>query len=496
MNYQKVAPYLISSILFIASVSLLRPSEDAVILYEFSRTFSETGVISYGNAGYPIEGATDFLWMLIISFFSFFHVDEYLTALLLTFSALAIFLHIQRNYFATTLMALLTTPFIYSGALGFSSVFFSLIFVIAYACLEQKKFKLMFFSLLVLCLTRPDGVIWGAPLVLLYFHQERFNIDSIFNSLLLIIPGCIYFIWRYKYFNHFLPLPFYVKSDGIRDLFIFQKKSLTTVLSVYLPLLLIIKNNKKAQELALILLTPAIFYSVMTLSQNIGNRFIAPMFLIIIYNLKHVPNKKRILLLSLIFLSSFSKLKDVFNLMIEAKSEVVFDVSKKLSNFQGKMLTTEAGRLAYYSDWNTHDSWGLNTPMFTKRLVQPSDILLNKYDLIVSHCHLKPLTLDNNGEKTWDNMCLNISKGTQNKYDHYLVPFINPNSTEFLYKLQGLFIKNENCKRYDSYYIYKESPIHDKIESILRSYEGVRYSKELTLMDDKVCYALSTTDTK
>lgn len=58
------------------------PAEDAVILYEYARTWAATGVISYGGAGVPIEGATDFLWMALIAGLKALQVDEFLSSCL------------------------------------------------------------------------------------------------------------------------------------------------------------------------------------------------------------------------------------------------------------------------------------------------------------------------------------------------------------------------------------------------------------------------------
>ncbi len=69
---------------FIISLLFIHPAEDAVILYEYSNTLANTGVISYGNIGTPIEGATDFLWMVAISLFHFVGINEYTASLMIT----------------------------------------------------------------------------------------------------------------------------------------------------------------------------------------------------------------------------------------------------------------------------------------------------------------------------------------------------------------------------------------------------------------------------
>ena len=43
------------------------PAEDAVILYQYSRNFAATGIISFNPDGPRVEGATDFAWMLLVA---------------------------------------------------------------------------------------------------------------------------------------------------------------------------------------------------------------------------------------------------------------------------------------------------------------------------------------------------------------------------------------------------------------------------------------------
>ena len=56
-----IVSYLISS--------LYLPAEDAAILFNYAENLSNTGIISYYPGGEKIEGATDFLWMIALSFF-------------------------------------------------------------------------------------------------------------------------------------------------------------------------------------------------------------------------------------------------------------------------------------------------------------------------------------------------------------------------------------------------------------------------------------------
>jgi hypothetical protein len=69
--------FLVLSPLFLMAYFFTIPGEDSVILYEYAKNLAEKGVITYANAGSPIEGATDFLWMLFIAFMKVLGVDEF-----------------------------------------------------------------------------------------------------------------------------------------------------------------------------------------------------------------------------------------------------------------------------------------------------------------------------------------------------------------------------------------------------------------------------------
>lgn len=54
-------------VLFVYIPINIHPAEDAAILYSYSQNLADTGVISYNTNGEKAEGATDFLWMILIS---------------------------------------------------------------------------------------------------------------------------------------------------------------------------------------------------------------------------------------------------------------------------------------------------------------------------------------------------------------------------------------------------------------------------------------------
>src|SRR3954447_19640423 len=81
-------------LLFLCAYLYTIPSEDAVILYGYARNLATRGVITYSVHQIPIEGATDFLWMVAIAGLKFIGVDEFASALLLNVLGILLMLHV------------------------------------------------------------------------------------------------------------------------------------------------------------------------------------------------------------------------------------------------------------------------------------------------------------------------------------------------------------------------------------------------------------------
>lgn len=474
------------------------PGEDAVILYEYARNLAEKGVISYGGSLTPIEGATDFLWMVIIAAFSALGVSEFGAALLLNLLAILLLVHqIKSNAARLALgIALLGTPYLYASLNGFSAVLFGALYVLCMG-LALRRSRLLYVSVLLLCLIRPDGAVWGVGLVAYRLMTEctKANWKSEGRLLLLglVAPGILYFAWRAWYFSEFLPLPFLVKASGNRDLLIFFKDSVWSIAPVAAPIVLAVavggKGARKSFELLLFFIAPILFYASMRLEQNIGNRFMAPLFFGAFYWIYARLNIRAlyVFLIASIYLQYGTTVATVLS-VANSKNENVFYISQELSQTDGRMLTTEAGRLAYYSNWFTEDSWGLNTPRFAHHLVDERAMAEGRYDMVVAHCDLLLLNPDaehqHDNSRAWTNQCKEITAFIKRaNYKIFLVPFVRSNlsfTKRVRYMLAGKAAPStDSCNRYDIYAIspnYKDAAL---VERILREHRAVEYAASI-----------------
>lgn len=474
---------------FVWARGQVAPAEDAVILYEYARTWASTGVITYGGAGVPIEGATDFLWMALIAGLKALHVDEFLSSCFLNGCAAVFMLCCARGVGgkSLTLLGLLLTPYLYASASGFSAIFFSAAFVLLLTQRDAAP-KRFYGVLLLLCLIRPDGVVWGGAAILWRLcHLPSCSADGLRADVraamaYFVLPGVAYFVWRWWYFQEFLPLPFLVKAVGHRDWVLFFSASAKEIWPAVVPCLIALLAWRQpwARTLSwlLFILVPACFYASMRLEQNIGNRFLAPLFFGVLYlMLAQKALRPAVVFVAMSIYAIWPLTMQAISDVVQSKNENVLSISRSIAAFPGTMLTTEAGRLAYYSGWSAHDSWGLNTPKFSRTGVREGDVRgAASYDLIVGHCDInlyrsaQPWSVS--AEKTWENQCRVLANRVhEGGYTVFLVPFMDTVGAvaEKRRRKAARFVQpaDANCRRHDVYAIRNEFRFSAQIQSIL-----------------------------
>jgi hypothetical protein len=208
------------------------PEEDAYIMFRYADHVAQGRGIVFNPAGPPAEGATDFLWMIMLSAVELIGFDVAVGAVVLNAigAALAAFVlakviadaglstNLRRTW---CLLAALTVPFLSSAmaAYGcFSSMLyagFALFAVHTSLVGSPRAIKWIPAAALALGLFRPDGVILaGGTVVLaaLRAHKLRILPAFLLGIAAAGVSGAVYFFWRYSYFGLALPLPLYVKS--------------------------------------------------------------------------------------------------------------------------------------------------------------------------------------------------------------------------------------------------------------------------------------------
>lgn len=376
------------------------PHEDAYILYIFSEQWAKNGVISYFDHGPPIEGATDFLWMALISFLNRIGINSVVSAILLNTAGIyvitALILKLTQSSnggLPTKLVFLLTIPF-YSfsqaSLAGFSTAFYCsitlAIFVMLYIQSSPKLFLVPLVSVL-LGLVRPEGVIIGiaATILGLALVERDDRKKYLISSLAALALGLIYFALRWNYFGYFLPLPLYVKSQsedalpGLNKNLRWMAVNGVFVISTIVALLFL--PRERLRLLLAILPAVILFFALLlvTQTQNIGLRFQAPIavtlmaasaiFISRFENLSKTSKPLRIAFI--LFVALFAAPNAVYH---ADRTSSLIEVLKRPDyinyfpylaqgafTYDTVIALTEAGRLAYWVKGRKYDLTGLCT---------------------------------------------------------------------------------------------------------------------------------------
>lgn len=431
LNYLKIElfyPLFLAFIYYIFNIFMINNGhfhEDAYILFIYVENLVNSNIITYFPAGNPIEGATDFLWMIFISILVKVGIDVGTAVIFL--NSIGVFIisyiifkemiKIKSSQFLTVFL-IYFLPFVwiiqhfFIASLGGFSVNLYLAFILlTYMSVIKEKYLLATpFLGLILGLFRPDGVILGICFVLIgfYFAYKK-NIIKKYLSVISVsaILGILYFIWRYYYFGNLLPLPLYVKNTvegfpGLGGNFNWLIRNFF-LLGLVLFLAFYLKSAKKYFFFALPSIILFIILFIAEQSQNVGMRFQAPMFIVLYITLvfllvKMINNTNNKLFLNIIIIGTCITLllpgaKNVNSSKYFINFNYINEFPLILNNHIKKfdkltMVLTEAGRLAYWNQSNNiaiYDLVGLNSEYPAKNTINKEYIENLNPDILMYH---------------------------------------------------------------------------------------------------------------
>lgn len=354
--------------------------EDAYILFIYSRHLAETGQISFDLVHGPAEGATDFLWMLLISLGVRLGVDPgFVAAGLNALGAGALLSALYRVHapgrwqegLARLLPLVLLSPFMGAAVGGFSVLFYVGLYAQVLVCLLHRRIHAAIAWSVLLCLTRPDAVVLSAgtllPVLYRFWHDRRVRLSFALAALV----GGGYFFWRKQYFGEWLPLPLMVKSQGDS-----LAESLLNNVTVLLPFVAVpwlywrFGSRLSRFDVLSLLLPAALLWGALALahqSQNISYRFQAPIMvsLLMVAVSLRLPSWRWRVLTWLPFL--------LFGLKTLGGEARYLNTPAYINGFplqlqqmgvirpDTRIALTEAGRMPYYLPAQYMDLVGLNS---------------------------------------------------------------------------------------------------------------------------------------
>ena len=207
--------------------------EDAYILLIYAENLLAGEGIVFYPGGEHAEGATDFLWLVLIVALSTTGLDIAVSAAVLNSIGAALIclvvVHAVRERAgggmahaagAFVAVLLVVSPLAVAALGGFSVMLFAalilLLFYIHWRA-PPRYFPVLPWLGLTLALFRPDGAVVGIAATLLAAMQvwrTPHLRPYLMSAALAGAVGLAYFAWRYSYFGALLPLPLYVKGDA------------------------------------------------------------------------------------------------------------------------------------------------------------------------------------------------------------------------------------------------------------------------------------------
>jgi arabinofuranosyltransferase len=412
-----------------------RPEEDAAMLLRYSEHLARGYGIVWNVGERPVDGATDFLFMLMVAAVHRFGVPVEGAATWIglaahTATALALYLGTRRLVGAPPVLALVPSVFFALGpglrhlAAGYGTPLFTLFALLAWLpalSLVEREGPLarpaLHFAVaaLALGLARPEGVFLGGFMLLAVLAvRAGAGAREIVKpyALVFLTLGLAYFAWHWIYFGHPLPNPFYAKSAGaphwhslrmsLRDLW-----RLTFPLGMLLPVGLFFRASRRTTLMALLPVASfAALWLVISDEANYAMRFRAPVLALVLVGATAAlhalvtrrprPDSERGFALALAAAAVLGALQHSRYDGTAPRRMGLYDAATVLRPYAPRgftLVTTEAGLLPLHSEWRAVDAWGLNDSWIAHH-GGITEEYLDRYrpELIVFHAYFSPGT--------------------------------------------------------------------------------------------------------
>ena len=213
-------------------------AEDSYITYRFAKNLANGHGLVWNIAEPPIEGYTNFLWVIICAgaiklgfrvplFTQIIGAVASMATIFYTYRFAGRLLKLKAEYSLIPCLILsVSGPFATWAVSGMETNFFGLFllvgcyhFVSYWRFNSRRDIAFCFVALLVATLTRPEGFMVFVILaalggILAVKSSKQCVMDHLQAVMLYAVPFSIYFLWRLSYFGDIFPNTFYAKTGG------------------------------------------------------------------------------------------------------------------------------------------------------------------------------------------------------------------------------------------------------------------------------------------
>jgi hypothetical protein len=239
MRYQLIACILIAAVVMAVLMAFPKWTvDDAYITFRYARNLAEHGQLTFNVGQDPVEGYTGVLLPLTIALAfrlgippevatHVVGVGSFFLALIL-FHTLSHRLGARASIRLAFLWLLATAAFLYVHVFsGLETMLFTALLLGSalqlHRVLQTESRSLIHhsglpISLLLLSLCRPEGAAYAFIVICVLSGYSVLKLKSlrpiIASVICLVVPGTLYFLWRWRYYGFLLPNTFYAKLSG------------------------------------------------------------------------------------------------------------------------------------------------------------------------------------------------------------------------------------------------------------------------------------------
>lgn len=408
-----------------------QPEEDAAILMRYSRHVAGGHGIVWNVGEAPVDGATDFLFMLLLAALhrGGLSLEAGARAIDLVAHALTVvvvYAGARRLFAASPASAAVAAAFAAAGpALAyteacFGTPLFALTVAVAwYAAARAARdagsgAAAFAASALVMGLARPEGALLAVFMLIAVLYARGGEGSRRTLGVFAVIFGGLglaYFAWRWWYFGHPLPTPFYKKGGGALHWDTFRKSfknlwDLTFPFLLAWPVGLAFSRTRRRAVVSLIpVVAFAAIWVLLSDETNYLKRFRYPIVPIVLMSWPPLLEGLRALMpRPARRVAAVAALAVACALLVRHQRAFappsrpragLQDMAAMLRGFGAgryAMAVTESGLLPFYSQWRAVDAWGLNDTWIARHGGVTEDYL-DRYrpEVVMFHAYYSPL---------------------------------------------------------------------------------------------------------
>lgn len=413
------------------------PWEDAAILMRYAGHWAQGFGIAWNPGEPPVDGATDFLFLAVVAALHRAGLTlEHATQVPILFAHAAtvgaLYLMTRAAGLHRALAGFLAAwvaagPGVHQVQAFFGTPFFTFLVLLSWwACLRASEMPswttaMTFAALaLVAALTRPEGVFLAGLMGLAGVARSGWVSGRRLIAALALVFGTLgvaYFLWRWSYFGHPLPNPYYRKGG---ELFYPGSlvESIRNGIALLMPLLVCLPfafRNPRARRELIFCAIPVVgflaLWGLLSNEMNYYRRFQTPILPVAIVGFAlwmrgldedlslndwyaRLPaNLRAAVATSFVLLAGGLIVLQHRALTSANWEDGTFAIAQKLAGLgpDHTMIVSEAGVLPLYSKWRAIDAWGLNDPQIVREGLNEARLDAARPSVVMYRAPFSPL---------------------------------------------------------------------------------------------------------